>query len=191
MWVVGLISNLDPWMSKIFEKRVKFQTSVFKARVATRLVCWFLFVILSQYQYYYVNKLVITFGEYYRPGQLVFYKSSDYGQSYQPWHYFVSTADECQEKFNRPRQSNPVRVDQVLCTVYPTESKDINDVVSNLWFKLTFYHRQFLILDYRDPLHNHLLQMLRCFGWGQWIGHLALAYLSLISSFHGIMGKTW
>ena len=176
---------------KFFKKEWSFKLQSLRQGWPLDLFVDFFFVILSQYQYYYVNKLVITFGEYYRPGQLVFYKSSDYGQSYQPWHYFVSTEDECQEKFNRPLESNPVRVDQVLCTVYPTESKDINDVVSNLWFKLTFYRRQFLILDYRDPLHNHLLQMLRCFGWGQWIGHLALAYLSLISSFHGIIGKTW
>lgn len=79
-----------------------------------------------------MNKLVIKFGEYYRPGQLAFYKSSDYGQSYQPWHYFVSSTDECQEKFNVPVQNNPVRVDQVLCMVYPTESIDRNDVVSSV-----------------------------------------------------------
>ena len=75
---------------------------------------------------------MIRFGEYYRPGQLVFYKSTDYGQSYEPWHYFVSNADECQEKFNRPVQNSPVRVDQVLCMVYPTESVDRNAVVCNI-----------------------------------------------------------
>ena len=86
-----------------------------------------------------MNKLVIKFGEYYRPGQLSFFKSSDYGQSYQPWHFFVSTADECQEKFNRPVQNNPVRVDQVLCMVYPTESVDRDDTVSSVTDSFSFY----------------------------------------------------
>ncbi|XP_078373908.1 laminin subunit alpha-like [Oculina patagonica] len=81
-------------------------------------------------KYYYANQLVIRFGEYYRPGQLAFHKSSDYGQTYEPWHYFVSNADECQEKFNMPLKNNPVRVDEVLCMVYTTESVDRNDIVS-------------------------------------------------------------
>lgn len=71
---------------------------------------------------------MIRFGEYFRPGQLAFYKSSDYGQTYEPWHYFVSTADpnECQDKFNRPIINNPVTVDQVLCMVYTTPQVDRN-----------------------------------------------------------------
>ena len=74
---------------------------------------------------------MIKFGEYYRPGQLAFYKSSDYGQTYEPWHYFVSTADpnECQEKFNTPVINNPFRVDQVLCMVYTSTRVDQNEVV--------------------------------------------------------------
>ena len=72
---------------------------------------------------------MIRFGEYYRPGQLAFYKSTDNGQSYEPWHYYVSTADECQEKFNRPVQNKPSKVDQVLCMQYADESVDRNDVV--------------------------------------------------------------
>ena len=74
---------------------------------------------------------MIRFGEYFRPGQLAFYKSSDYGQTYEPWHYFVSTADpnECQDKFNRPIINNPVTVDQVLCMVYTTPQVDRNDEV--------------------------------------------------------------
>lgn len=80
-------------------------------------------------QFYYAYRVVIRFGEYYRPGQLAFYKSSDYGQTYEPWHYFVSDGDECQEKFGVPFQSNPVTVKQVLCMVYPTESVESNDNV--------------------------------------------------------------
>ena len=73
--------------------------------------------------------MVIRFGEYYRPGQLAFYKSSDYGQTNEAWHYFLSDGDECQEKFGVPFQSNPVTVKQVLCMVYPTESVESNDNV--------------------------------------------------------------
>lgn len=75
---------------------------------------------------------MIRFGEYFRPGQLAFYKSSDYGQTYEPWHYFVSTAadpNECEEKFNLPVSNNPVRVDQVLCMVYTSPQVDQNDMV--------------------------------------------------------------
>ena len=74
---------------------------------------------------------MIRFGEYFRPGQLAFYKSSDYGQTYEPWHYFVSTADpnECQDKFNMPVNNNPVRVDQVLCMVYTSQQVEKNDEV--------------------------------------------------------------
>lgn len=77
-----------------------------------------------------MNQVVIKFGEYYRPGQLAFYKSTDYGQSYQAWHYFVSSVDECQEKFNVPNSNSPVSVNQVLCMVYPGEAVDHNDQVS-------------------------------------------------------------
>ena len=79
-----------------------------------------------------MNQLIIRFGEYYRPGQLAFYKSSDYGQSYEPWHYFVSSVDECQEKFNVPPKNKPVRVNEVLCMEYTTESIEKNDVVSSV-----------------------------------------------------------
>ncbi|KAK2550366.1 Laminin-like protein epi-1 [Acropora cervicornis] len=85
-------------------------------------------------KFYYAYRVVIRFGEYYRPGQLAFYKSSDYGQTYEAWHYFVSDGDECQEKFGVPFQSNPVRVKQVLCMVYPTESVESND---NEWMNIT------------------------------------------------------
>ncbi|XP_068694373.1 laminin subunit beta-1-like isoform X2 [Montipora foliosa] len=81
-------------------------------------------------KFYYANKVVIQFGEYYRPGQLAFYKSKDYGRTYQRWHHFVSNAEECQEKFGVPNQNNPVRVDQVLCMTYPDEAVESNDVVT-------------------------------------------------------------
>ena len=76
-----------------------------------------------------MNQLVIRFGEYYRPGQLAFYKSSDYGQSYEPWHYFVSNVDDCQEKFGVTYKTKPTAVNDVLCMVYTSEAVDKNDVV--------------------------------------------------------------
>ena len=93
---------------------------------------------------------MIKFGEYYRPGQLAFYKSSDYGQTYEPWHYFVSTADpnECQEMFNMPVINNPVRVDQVLCMVYTSARVDQNDVVcifNHLILKIFSFITMFLL----------------------------------------------
>ncbi|XP_073244875.1 netrin-4-like [Porites lutea] len=83
-------------------------------------------------KFYYVNQLVIRFGEYYRPGQLAFYKSSDYGQSYEPWHYFVSNVDDCQEKFGVTYKTKPTTVNDVLCMEYTSEAVDKNDVVSLL-----------------------------------------------------------
>ena len=81
---------------------------------------------------------MIKFGEYYRPGQLAFYKSRDYGRTYQRWHHFVSNAEECQEKFGVPNQNNPVRVDQVLCMTYPREAVESNDVVSAIFSLINY-----------------------------------------------------
>ena len=104
-----------------------------------------------------MNQVVIKFGEYYRPGQLAFYKSSDYGQSYKPWHYFVSSVDECQEKFNTPNANNPVRVDQVLCMMYTSEAVDRDDKVIvqlSLFYVFPFTGNDFMFL--KSPYLCHL-----------------------------------
>ena len=104
-----------------------------------------------------MNQVVIKFGEYYRPGQLAFYKSSDYGQSYRPWHYFVSSVDECQEKFNTPNANNPVRVDQVLCMMYTSEAVDRDDKVIvqlSLFYVFPFTGNDFMFL--KSPYLCHL-----------------------------------
>ena len=77
-----------------------------------------------------MNKVEIRFGQYYRPGQLAFYKSSDSGLSYQRWHFFVSSHDDCQEKFGVPVAINPASVSAVLCMPYTSEALEQNDVVS-------------------------------------------------------------
>ena len=127
------------------------------------------------FQFYYVNQLVIRFGEYYRPGQLAFYKSSDYGQSYEPWHYFVSNVDDCQEKFGVTYKTKPTAVNDVLCMEYTSEAVDKNDVVCSqgsqqrpapdvgrclLWnlqlLNLLFYSFPSLVYGY-SVCHSHFI----------------------------------
>ena len=63
----------------------------------------------------------MTFGDYRRPEQIAFYKSTDYGVTYEPWHYLVSppALEQCRDIFNMPVTYNPEKVDTVICQQYP------------------------------------------------------------------------
>ena len=85
----------------------------------------FLFFISSQF--YYTHKIVIRFGEYYRPKRMAFFKSTDFGTTYQPWHYYVTpgnnptVSQQCEDVFTVPEKRIPTSADDVLCTEYPEE----------------------------------------------------------------------
>ena len=73
----------------------------------------------------------MQFGAYRRPGQLAYYKSTDDGVTFQPWHYYVSLPPQCQEVFKTDYNRRPFQVDTVVCNVYDSLTpSDGNETVS-------------------------------------------------------------
>lgn len=70
----------------------------------------------------YGKQIIFYFGDYRRPGQIAIYKSSDFGRSYQPWHYMVSQRHECTTVFGIPDGEIYIlpdnQVNRVLCQQY-------------------------------------------------------------------------
>ena len=67
-------------------------------------------------------EISVAFGDYRRPEQIAFYKSKDYGATFEPWHFLVSppATEQCREMFGMEETSNPSRVDTVICQQYPS-----------------------------------------------------------------------
>ena len=107
-------------------------------------ICVLLFLILISFlnlQFYFTDKIVIKFGEYYRPKRMAFWKSSDFGKTYQPWNYYVTpgnnptSSQQCEDYFKVPEHIRPNSADDVLCLGYTEEvAEDRNQVVSCLKF---------------------------------------------------------
>lgn len=77
----------------------------------------------------------MTFGDYRRPEQIAFYKSKDYGVTFEPWHFLVSAPalEQCRDVFNMPVTYNPQQVDTVICQQYPSYfPMEYNETVSLL-----------------------------------------------------------
>ena len=73
------------------------------------------------FQEVYAYELSMTFGDYRRPEQIAFYKSKDFGVTYEPWHFLVSppALEQCRDVFGMPVTYNPEKVDTVICQQYP------------------------------------------------------------------------
>ncbi|XP_028406846.1 laminin subunit beta-1-like [Dendronephthya gigantea] len=70
----------------------------------------------------YGYELFMTFGDYRRPEQIAFYKSKDFGATFEPWHFLVSApaVEQCRDVFNMPVTFNPEKVNTVICQQYPS-----------------------------------------------------------------------
>eukprot|EP00794_Sanderia_malayensis_P010015 gene10015-11038_t len=74
-----------------------------------------------------------TFGDYRRPGQIAIYRSSDFGQTYTPWHYLVTVSTQCTTVFNIPTNqifSYPDKLNRTVCAEYPTYPLEYDEVVN-------------------------------------------------------------
>lgn len=63
----------------------------------------------------------ITFGNYRRPGAIKVEKSPDFGATFTPWHYLVTSpaVRQCSTQFGVAAHQGVISsVDQVLCTEY-------------------------------------------------------------------------
>jgi len=78
-------------------------------------------ITISFGQAFFAQNINITFGNYRRPGAIMVERSTDYGATFTPWHYLVTSpaSRECRAKFGvQAFQGVIVRVDQVLCMEY-------------------------------------------------------------------------
>jgi hypothetical protein len=93
----------------------------------------YLYTFEKNFQEVYGYELSMTFGDYRRPEQIAFYKSKDFGVTYEPWHFLVSAPalEQCRDVFNMPVTYNPQKVDTVVCQQYPSYSPmEYNETVS-------------------------------------------------------------
>eukprot|EP00794_Sanderia_malayensis_P009566 gene9566-10555_t len=79
-------------------------------------------------KFIFVRKIHIFFGDYRRPAQIAYSKSSDGGLTFQPWHYYVAFASQCQSVFGATFRTRPFTSNTILCTNYanflPLESNE-------------------------------------------------------------------
>ena len=67
-----------------------------------------------------------------RPGVWVLEKSTDYGQTFQPWQYFADTQSDCYNFFNKTANARILNDNDVICTtdyskVLPLESGEVRE----------------------------------------------------------------
>lgn len=82
-------------------------------------------------QFYYAYEIEIQFGLYFRPGKLAYLKSTDGGETFEPWHYYVSyytadkptIAEQCRS-FGVVAKNRPASVNDVLCMTFPKPTLD-------------------------------------------------------------------
>ncbi|XP_065060169.1 laminin subunit alpha-1-like [Rhopilema esculentum] len=80
-----------------------------------------------------VKTLKFTFGDYRRPGQIAIYKSTDYGRTFSPWHYQVTSLAECTSVFKIPTNlifQYPDRVNRTICVEYQNYPLEYDEVVT-------------------------------------------------------------
>lgn len=81
------------------------------------------------FQFYFVKSITISFGDYFRPGQIAFYKKTG-NNSFTPWHFLVTEQEQCDEVYGKPYKTIPATNDDVLCTIYQTGAFETNENVS-------------------------------------------------------------
>uniref|UniRef100_A0A7M5V486 Uncharacterized protein n=1 Tax=Clytia hemisphaerica TaxID=252671 RepID=A0A7M5V486_9CNID len=91
------------------------------------------YISISLEQPVYGKQLVFQFGDYRRPGQIAIYKSTDFGRTWQPWHFMVTQQHECTTVFGIPESEIYVlpdeNVQRVLCQQYSGYPFDFGEKV--------------------------------------------------------------
>lgn len=70
----------------------------------------------SHFQEFHIAYVIIKMANSPRPGVWALEKSSNFGETWQPWQYFADTPVDCKRFFDADMLDQPTRDDQVICT---------------------------------------------------------------------------
>ncbi|XP_034497460.1 laminin subunit alpha-5-like [Ailuropoda melanoleuca] len=92
-------------------------------------------VTLDLGQVFHVAYVLIKFANSPRPDLWVLERSTDFGQTYQPWHFFASSKRDCLERFGPQTLERITRDDQVVCSteysrIVPLENGEVGPGVA-------------------------------------------------------------
>ena len=85
-----------------------------------------------------------------RPGVWALEKSSDYGETYEPWQYFADHPSDCMKFFNTEAGNQPTRDDEVLCVtdfsgIVPLEDGEVS--TDQFFLILKRFKKVFILFD--------------------------------------------
>ncbi|WAR24784.1 LAMA-like protein [Mya arenaria] len=78
-------------------------------------------------QEFHIAYVIIKMANSPRPGVWVLEKSSDYGETWQPWQYFADTPNDCVRFFQTEARIYPTRDDDVICVTEFSRIVPLND----------------------------------------------------------------
>ncbi|XP_071940937.1 laminin-like protein epi-1 [Antedon mediterranea] len=78
-------------------------------------------------QSYHVAYVIVKFANSPRPGVWILEKSSDFGNTYEPWQYFADSESDCVQSFGMNSTVQLTADDQVICTTAYSEIVPLED----------------------------------------------------------------
>ncbi|XP_033099240.1 laminin subunit alpha-like [Anneissia japonica] len=78
-------------------------------------------------QSYHVAYILLKFANSPRPGVWILEKSTDFGNTYEPWQYFADSDSDCRETFGMESTEDLTSDDQVICTTSYSDIVPLED----------------------------------------------------------------